>query len=150
MNAPRTEFSSSFYLGQGRDRLLRLALKLDAVASGTLGGLALVAGPLLDGLLGVPTALLQAVGLFLAAYAAALWIVASRPGVSRSAAWTVVALNLLWAAASVAVLANGWLPLTGLGTAFVLLQAGAVALFADLQIIGLRRARPAAASPAAA
>lgn len=126
-----------------RTRLLRLALKLDAVASGAFGVLSLAAGPLLQNLLGTPFALLWAVGLFLMAFAASIWIVASRADVSATAVWTVIAINLLWVVASVAAVAGGWFPLTGLGIAFVLAQAAAVAMFADLQFLGLRRGRPA-------
>lgn len=130
--------------GEHRGRLLRLALKLDAVASGGLGVLSLAAAPLLENLLGTPPALLWPVGLFLVGYAAAIWIAASRPNVSRPTAWAVVVLNLLWVVGSVVAVAAGWLTLTILGTAFVLAQAAAVALFADLQFLGLRRARTTA------
>lgn len=136
-------------VGEDRTRLLRLALKLDAVATGALGVMSLAAGPVLEGLLGTPLAVLWPLGLFLVAYAASIWIASTRPSVSRPAAWTVVAINLLWVIGSVAVVAAGWFPLTGLGTAFVLVQAAAVALFADLQFLGLRRARPAGGSEAA-
>jgi hypothetical protein len=56
----------------------------------------------------------------------------------------VVATNLVWVADSVALVATAWFPLTALGAAFVLAQAAAVFLFADLQFLGLRRARRAA------
>ena len=137
-------------VGEDRFRPLRLALKLDALASGALGILSLTAGPVLVDVLGVPLAVLQAVGLFLVAFPAGLWIAASRPEVSRTTAWTAVAINLLWVVGSVAATAAGWLSLTGLGTAFVLVQAAAVALFVGLQFLGLRRAHPAAGRQAAA
>ncbi len=130
--------------GTAPDRLLRLAMKLDAVATGAVGALALVASPALDGLLGAPLALLVPVGLFLIAYAAAIWAAGSRPAISRRAAGAAVAINLSWVIASVALVAAGPFPLTALGIAFVLAQAAAVALFADLQFLGLRQARPAA------
>ena len=127
-----------------RIHLLRLALKLDAAASGALGVLALAAGPLLDDLLDAPLALLWPTGLFLVAYAAAIWTAASRPAVSRPAARSVVMLNLLWVVASVVTVVAGWFSLNGLGTAFVLAQAAAVALFAGLQFLGLRHSQPEA------
>lgn len=128
-----------------RSGLLRLALKLDAVATGALAVLGLAAAPLLDSMLGTPSSLLLPVGLFLLVFAAAVWLIGTRPQVSRVAAWSVVALNLLWVVGSVAAVVAGWLPLTTLGTAFVLVQAVAVLVFADLQILGLRRARAGAA-----
>lgn len=123
-----------------RSGLLRLALRLDAVASGALGALSLAAAPMLDHLLGTPAALLWPVGAVMLVWATALWLVASRHGISRVAVQCVIALNLLWVAASAAAVVAGWLPLTALGTAFVVAQAGAVAAFADLQFLGLRRA----------
>lgn len=128
-----------------RSGLLRLALKLDAVATGALAVLGLAAAPLLESLLGTPASLLYPIGLFLLVYAAAVGIIGTRPQISRSAAWSVVALNSLWVVASVATVLAGWLPLTTLGTATVLLQAVAVLAFADLQYLGLRRARVGAA-----
>lgn len=123
-----------------RSSLLRLALKLDAVATGALAVLGLAAAPLLDSLLGTPARLLYPIGVFLLVYAAAVWRIGTRPQVSGPAAWAVVVLNLVWVVASVATVLAGWLPLTTLGTAFVLVQAVAVLIFADLQYLGLRRA----------
>jgi hypothetical protein len=131
-------------IGDDPRGLLRLALRLDAGASGAVGLLALVAAPALDGLLGTPRALLGPVGLVLVAYATLLWIMAVPAGVSQSLVWAVIVGNGLWVVASAAVVAAGWLPLTGLGVAVVLAQAAAVALVAALQLVGLRRARPAA------
>jgi hypothetical protein len=127
--------------GRDGDRLLRRSLNLDAVASGGLGLLLAAAGSLLDEPLGIPASVLVPVGVFLVAYAAALWFVGSRPRVSRPAVWVVVVGNLLWVAASVVAAIAGWWSPTPVGTAFVLAQAAAVALFAELQFTGLRRAR---------
>lgn len=131
-------------VGEENGGLLRLALKLDAAASGALGALLVAAGSVLDDLLGLPLALLLPVGLFLLAYAAFVWVVGTRSRISKTAAWAVVATNLVWVADSVALVATAWFPLTALGAAFVLAQAAAVFLFADLQFLGLRRARRAA------
>lgn len=48
-------------------------------------------------------------------------------------------LNVLWAADCLILLASGWVAPTGLGIAFVLVQAVTVLAFADLQYLGLRR-----------
>ncbi len=125
---------------EDRGGLLRLVLKLDAAASGALGILSLAAGPALDGLLGTPLALLWPVGLFLVAWAAALWVIASRPRIGRTAVRVVILLNLLYAVDGVVIVAAGWLPLTALGTAFVLFQAAGVALFAAAQLYALQKA----------
>jgi hypothetical protein len=119
---------------------MRLVLKLDAVATGAVGLLSVAAGPMLDDLLGIPLALLVPVGLFLVAYAAAIWIVATRRRVSRLAVWAAVAINLIYVVDCLVVVAASWLPLTALGTAFVLFQAAAVTLFAAAQFYALRKA----------
>ncbi len=125
---------------ENRDGLLRLVLKLDAVATGAVGVLSLAASPAMDDLLGIPLALLMPLGLFLIAYAVVIWTVATRTHVSRPAAWTAVAINLVYAVDAVVVIVAGWFALTALGTAFVLLQAAAVALFTAAQFYALRRA----------
>jgi len=125
----------------GRDSLLRLALKLDAVASGGLGLIAAMTAPLLAELLGFPSWLLAPLGLALVPYAALVWLTGTRARVNHSAAWAIVGVNALWTVDSIALVLAGWLPLTALGVAFVLAQAAAVALFAALQVAGLRRLR---------
>jgi hypothetical protein len=133
-------------VGSGSDdSLLRLALRLDAVATGAVGLLGALAAPVLERLLGVPATVQVPLGLALLLYAAAVWLAAARSAVHRRAAGTIVGLNALWVVASVAAVATGLLPLTPLGVAFVVAQAGAVAVFAELQLIGLRRAGPAPA-----
>jgi hypothetical protein len=121
-------------------QLLRFALRLDALASGASAVLALAGSPWLTELLGTPATLLWPTGLFLLVWAAALWWVASRPAINAAAVWAIIALNLLWVIDSVVLVAAGWFALTVLGTVFVLVQALAVAVFADLEFVGLRRA----------
>ena len=70
----------------GRDRRLRRSLLLDAAASGALGVLLAAGGAVLDGPLGIPAAVLVPVGGFLVLYAAALWLLGSRPRLRRPAA----------------------------------------------------------------
>ena len=131
--------------GAGRSGLLRLALKLDAVVSGAAAGLILAgmaaAGPVVAEMVGMPAGLLWGLGGFFAAYAAGVWAVGARATISRTAAWTVVGLNLLWVVESVALVALGWLPLTSVGVALVVAQAVAVLALAELQWLGLRRAQ---------
>jgi hypothetical protein len=120
---------------------LRGSLNLDAAASGLLGLLlALFGWGVLVDLLGYPAGLLVPVGVSLAGYAAWLRFLATRPAVSRVGARIVIVGNLLWVVASVVLVLAGWFDPTGLGAAFVLLQAAAVAGFAALQYRGLRHA----------
>ena len=143
MTTQQTQTGLGRSVDEDRGGLLRLVLKLDAVASGALGVLSLAASPALDDLLGTPLALLVPVGLFLMAWAVALWIIASSPRVGGTAVWAVILLNLLYAVDGVMIMAAGLFPLTALGTVFVLFQVVAVTLFAAAQFYALRKtARP--------
>jgi biotin transporter BioY len=122
--------------------LLRLVLKLDAAACGALGVASLAGAPVLDDLLGVPVVLLAPVGVFLVAWAVVLWVISSRPRVSKTAAWVVILFNLAWTVDSAVVLAAGWFSLTAIGAAFILAQAAAVVIIAAAQFYALRRAYP--------
>ncbi len=53
----------------------------------------------------------------------------------------VIALNAGWVAASLLLLLAGWVEPNGLGYAFILGQAGAVAVLAEMQYVGLRRSK---------
>ena len=118
--------------------LLRLTLRLDAVVTGANGAAYLAAAPWLTDLLGVPSGALRGLGAFLLAYAAGVWLVAARPRVSGVATEVVIGANLLWAAASAVAVLTDRFPLTGVGTAWVLLQAAVVAGFAAAQLTALR------------
>ncbi len=143
MTTHQTQSGLDRFVEEDRDGFMRLVLKLDAVATGVVGLLSVAAGPMLDDLLGIPLALLLPVGLFLVAYAVAIWIVGTRRLVCWPAVWAAVAINLMYVVDCVVVVAAGWFPLTALGTAFVLFQAAAVTLFAVGQLYALRKtARP--------
>jgi hypothetical protein len=68
------------------------------------------------------------------------WL-AARPSLSRSGVAAVIAGNVLWVAASIAVLFL--LSPSPLGHVFVIAQAVAVAALAELEYAGLRRAAAA-------
>ncbi|WP_433323526.1 hypothetical protein [Spirillospora sp. CA-294931] len=118
-------------------RLLRLALRLDAVVTGA-NGLAYVAlaGPLED-LLGLDVAHSRVIGAFLLAYAAAVWAVSVRP--RRMAVTAVIEANLVWSVLSVVAVVTGWLSLSVVGGVWAVLQAMVVAGFAGLQYTAQRR-----------
>jgi hypothetical protein len=126
---------------------LRYALIGDALASGATGLLLALGAGALTGFLGLPEALMRAAGLILLPYAAAIAVLGTRATVSRRAVWAVIAVNGVWVADSLILLASGWVSPTALGYAFVMAQALAVLVFAEAQYFGLRRARtqPAAA-----
>lgn len=112
---------------------LRRVLLLDAVASGALGLAAAAGASVLDDLLGLSAGLLVGVGLFLVVYAAGLVALARRTTIPRGPTTVVVLGNAAWVLASVALVIGAWEHLTTVGAVVVLAQAGAVAMFAELQ-----------------
>ena len=118
---------------------LRRALVLDAVASGATALMMIAGAGLVEGLLGLPAALLRGAGLVLLPYVAFVIYTGTRETISRPAVWAIIVANVLWAAASAFLLVSGWVAPTALGTAFVIAQAVVVALLGELQYMGLRR-----------
>jgi hypothetical protein len=128
-----------------QNTFLRYALLADAVASGATALLLIVGADLLTGLLGLPVALMRESGLLLVPYVALVAFVGTREHFSRTVVQAIIALNVVWTAASLLLLVTDYVAPTALGTAFVIAQAGAVAVFAELQFIGLRRSAMATA-----
>lgn len=122
--------------------LLRAALAVDSAASGIMGlGLTFGAGPL-AGLLGLPQPLLVGAGVACLGWGAITGWLARRGTLSRNVVRAVIAINAIWVIESLLLLLSGWTSPSNLGVAFVLLQAIAVAAFAEGQLIGLKRAAP--------
>lgn len=124
-------------------RFLRNVLLADA-ASCLATGLAqvLFAGPLAD-LLALPAVLLLATGWFMIVYALLAAFVATRQPVPPGWVWLFVAGNFSWAIGCVAVAFGAWFHPSALGIVWVLAQAVTVAVLAELQWAGVRRATPA-------
>ena len=118
---------------------LRNVLLIDAAASGATGLLLIAGAGLLEGLLGLPVALMREAGLILVPYVAFVAWVGTREAIARGAVWAIIAANALWAVASVCLLVSGLVAPTTLGTAFVIAQAAVVALLGELQYAGLKR-----------
>lgn len=119
--------------------LLRRALLADAAVSGATGVLMLLGAGLLEGLLDVPAPLLRYAGSSLLPFALFVGGLSRRESQPRARVWAVIALNVAWAAGSVLLLVGGAIAPSPLGSAFVMVQAVAVAGFAELQYFGLRR-----------
>ncbi|HEU0164704.1 MAG TPA: hypothetical protein VFQ54_06625 [Thermomicrobiales bacterium] len=116
---------------------LRTILLADAAISG-LSGLVMIvlASPLAD-LLELPTALLRVSGLILIPYVGALIYVATRKEIPVRGVWAVIATNLLWTAGSVVTLFSGEIDANAGGILVIVVQAVAVALIAELEVLAL-------------
>lgn len=125
---------------------LRRALIIDAVMTGATALLALLAGGLLAQLLAVPEPLLRYAGVALVPFVLYVGFLARREVVSRASVVAIIALNISWVVASVWLLVGSSIQPNALGSAFIVVQAVAVALFAELQYVGLRKAEPRTAS----
>ena len=121
-------------------RLLRIALLADAAATAATGLLLVVFSAPFETLLGLPATLSRTIGLGLLPYAALVAYLGTRAQIGRASVWAVIVCNLFWVVDSALLLMGNWIDPTPLGVAFVIAQAIAVAGFADLQFIGLRRA----------
>ncbi len=118
---------------------LRNALLVDAAASGTTALLLIAGGRVLAPVLGLPSELLSWAGIALVPFVVILVAVARRQTTSRMVLMDIIAINALWVVGSFAVLVFGAFEPSLLGILFVTAQALVVALFAELQFIGLRR-----------
>ncbi|BCH33941.1 hypothetical protein MesoLjLc_58710 [Mesorhizobium sp. L-8-10] len=77
------------------------------------------------------------------AFVALLLVTARRQTVSRLVLIDTIAINVLWVVASFGLRISGSVAPNVLGIAFVAAQALTVALFAELQFVGLRRSAAA-------
>lgn len=124
---------------------LRNVLYADAVMSGAAGLLMIAGAPVLGPLLELPADLLRWAGVLLAPFVALLIVAARRPSVSRLLLLDIVALNAAWVVASLGVLLSGAVSPNAFGYAFVIAQAIAVAVLAELQFTAWRQAKRVAA-----
>ena len=118
---------------------LRGALTLDAVSSFALGALLVPGAGMLAPLLGLPRPLLLETGLIILLCAGFIGWLATRREAPRALILLAIIGNAGWVTASLLLLASGLVAPTTLGVVFVLAQTAAVALFAELEWIGLRR-----------
>ncbi|MFN9584515.1 MAG: hypothetical protein ACK561_04840 [Pseudomonadaceae bacterium] len=124
--------------------MLRNALLLDGLLSGVTGLLLVLAAGWLGAFLELPRLLLLVAGSALLPFAALLVWVSTRAEISRQALWAGIAVNALWVIDSLLVLVIGWVSPNLFGYAFVIAQALAVALLAELQWFGLKHSQAAA------
>ncbi len=127
-------------------QFLRRALLADAIFSG-MGALAMTFDAnLLASLTELPQLLIRETGLFLVAYTALVGWLATRQAVARPLIVLVIAGNAAWTVASIALLFSGAVHPNMLGEIFVVAQAIATGVLAELQYVGLRRSAGALAA----
>lgn len=124
---------------------LRLVLAVDAISSAAMGLGLVSASSVLSAWTSLPASLLFESGSVLIPFAALVGFLATRAEPSRVGVWIVIALNAMWTAGSIALLFSTWILPNVLGSIFIAAQAAAVGVFAELEYVGLRKARVLAA-----
>jgi hypothetical protein len=119
-------------------RVLRALLWADAASCAATALLHLAATTALSSLLGIGPDLLVASGLVLLVFVAAAAWLARREPVPGAGVKLLVAGNWVWVLACVGLLLAGAAG-TALGQAYLVIQAVAVAVLAELQWLALRR-----------
>jgi hypothetical protein len=126
---------------------LRKVLVADAVISGAAAVAMIGGADLTHALLGLPSALLFWAGVALIPFVAALGMIIRTNAAPAGAMATIIGANFAWVAASLYGAFGPTFGPTLLGQVFVCAQAAAVLLFAELQVMGLRRNRATAYPP---
>ena len=123
------------------DRLLRLALRMNAAFSGVCGITALLAAGALASNLGIADErVLPVQGVSLVGFSGLLAWLSTRQSIRPGLAVGVVAMDVLWVATTaVPLLLSGWL--TAVGSEVMLLLSTIVLGFAAAQYAGVRQMR---------
>lgn len=120
------------------DRLLRLALRGNASFSSFCGLISLIAAKPIAVEMGIPDpGWLYGLGVQLLVFAAFLAWLSTRPRIAPAIAWGVVAADLAWVLGTLPLVAADWLTTSGVWIALGIAEA--VALFAIIQALGVRR-----------
>jgi hypothetical protein len=123
-----------------RDGFLRFTMRLDAVLSGLAGiGNAAFAAQIAE-MSGTTTATEYTMGAFFVVYGVAVFLLSMLPSVRKAGIGVIVA-NLLYSVGSVVAVLSGAVPLTTTGIVLTLATGVYTLVMADLQYLGLRRAR---------
>ena len=118
---------------------LSRALLADAIFSGVAAVALTFGAGALAPFLNLPEALLRETGLFLIAYTALVGWLAARSSVPKALVLLVIVCNAAWTLGSIALLFSGAVSPNLLGQVFIVAQAIATGVFAELQYIGLRK-----------
>lgn len=124
----------------GSPTVLRRVLWADAASGAATGALQLAVPGVLSAWLGLPAAWITASGALIFAFVALAVYLTTRAAVPRSGLWLLVLGNAAWVVGCLELAFAGPATLTAWGQAYLLVQAVAVAMLAELQWMGLRRA----------
>lgn len=119
--------------------VLRRVLAFDALSGAGTGALHLLLAPLLSAWFGLPEAWLHASGLAIFAFVALAGWLALQPTPPRGPLMGIVMLNFAWAAGCLWLAFGGAVDATPLGLGYLLAQAVAVIVLAELEWMGWRQ-----------
>jgi hypothetical protein len=120
----------------------RTTLLIDAAATTATAVMMLAAREVLYPYFGLTTPqVLDVTAVAFLIYAAVIALVARRPSIERSAMMTVVAANIAYVVASMALLVMFWSELHAVGCILIVAVALAVEAFAAMQFLAVRRGR---------
>jgi hypothetical protein len=118
---------------------LRTILTLDVVTCVATGTLMAVGAARLSSLTLIPANVLWIAGMSLFPIAVFIAVVAARLPRSLTGVWLVIGSNAGWVIGSLALLVDGGFSPNAFGAAFIVVQAVAVAILAELEFMGLRQ-----------
>jgi hypothetical protein len=118
---------------------LRAILTLDVVTCVATGTLMAVGSARLSSLTLIPANVLWIAGMILFPIAVFIAVVAARLPRSLTGVWLVIGSNAGWVIGSLALLVDGGFSPNAFGAAFIVVQAVAVAILAELEFMGLRQ-----------
>ncbi|WP_330253639.1 hypothetical protein OG874_03260 [Nocardia sp. NBC_00565] len=119
---------------------LRTVLRLDGWGTGIFGVVMLAGAAALSGPLGLPPTWSLPFSVAMIGGGLALLLIAGYPELVPSHANAVIGVNAVSAVALVVLACSGLVDLTGLGVVFLLIGAVWVAVFAGLEVRGVRQA----------
>jgi hypothetical protein len=123
-----------------KDSFLRFAIRLDAVLSGLMGIVGVPFAHQIAELSGTTPAFEYSIGAFFIAYGVGVYALSLGKRVTRLGAILVVG-NLVYSALTVLAVLTGFWPLTTAGIVLTLGSGVYTLVMADLQYLGLKRAR---------
>ncbi len=137
-----TAKSSFFASWFASPQFLRHVLWLDAASGVATAALQCEFSNTLAAPLGLPASLLLWTGGLLAACVLGIVWIATRPAIPTTAVWLLIAVNALWVLGCLGLLVSSTVTPTLWGELFLIVQAVAVGVLAELEWIGVRKMAP--------